>query len=269
VNRLAFRQILFFASGVLAIAAAAAAMRGSSWSPLDAFLEHRAGLESQQAALNRDVTAGGLSATGRTSFGHYDPSAVPPGGFTSGSTGAHDGSRSPMSGFAPDRLHGAVGAGGSSPSASAGNLWRLMGLAHAPSPAASPDSTTHVSTPRPPAPPRTHTSTGGTTHTPSHGSATAPSFSTHAPATTAPVILIGNNPTPVSGLIGGGSSGPTGGSFAPGGGGGGGGGGTIGGGGGSVGGGGGGFSATPEPAAILLVGSGLIAVAALRRRRRA
>jgi hypothetical protein len=269
VNRLAFRRIVFFASGVLAIAAAAAAMRGTSWSPLDAFLEHRSGPESQQAVLNRDLTAGGLSATGHTAFGHYDPSAVAPGGIVSGSAGAHDSGRAATSGFAPDRLHGAFGAGGSGPSASAGNLWRLMGLTRAASPAASPESTTHVSTPRPPAPPRTHTSTGGATHTaPPSSHASAPSnhsAPTPGAVTTAPVILIGNNPTPVSGLIGGGSSGPTGGggSFGPGGGTGG-----TGGGGGSIGG-GGGFSATPEPAAILLVGSGLIAVAALRRRRRA
>jgi hypothetical protein len=219
-------------------------MRVTSWSPVDAFLEHRAAPESQQA-LATDLNMSGLHGGSRSPFGAYDPAAIGYGAFnsTSSASGRHD-AHAGVTGFTPDRLHGSFSSSASGPSASAGNLWRLMGLSRGHSAAA--PSSTHTATHQP------SSSKPSSSHAPSH------STSGHGPSTTtAPVILIGNDPTPVGGLIGGGSSGNSvSGTFPP-----------VGGH--SPTGGGLKLAATPEPASVLLLCTGLIGLAALIRRRRA
>ncbi|HZT75047.1 MAG TPA: PEP-CTERM sorting domain-containing protein [Vicinamibacterales bacterium] len=248
---------ILVACGILAIAAAAAAMRGTSWSPVDAFLDYGSvPVSQQQAALTNDVEPTGLRGTGRTPFGPYQPAATPPGAVVSGSSVPHDGAKGASTyGFGLDHVHGAFSSGGSGPSASAGNLWRLMGLGHGRSTQTPTAAATHASTPaRPPkAPAQTHTPAAHSGSGGSHGSS-GPSTTT----ITAPAILIGNNAAPVGSLIGDTPTTPGGGTFAPG----------------APGGlhtpnGGPGFSATPEPASILLLGTGLIALAAMLRRVRA
>jgi len=271
VIRSAIRRTALFACGILGIAAAAAAMRGNSWSPLDAFLDHGTAPESQQALLNADLGSNGLSGSLHTSFGSaYRPSAIGPsvtgmsiGGFS------HDAGKSNEGGWSSTRLAGANAAGHEGPSASAGNLWRLLGLTHgqvATTPSAH-ASTPHQTASKPASAPHTnapHASNGGQSSAINVVNSPSTSIAVvNAAFVTAPVILIGNNAIPVSNLIGGGSSG---GSFVQGG---------------SLPpmhggtlppihhGGGGGLSATPEPASIFLMGTGLFGLAAIVRRKRA
>jgi hypothetical protein len=282
VIRSAIRRTTLFACGILGIAAAAAAMRGNSWSPLDAFLDHGTAPESQQALLNTDLSPNGSSGSLRTSFGSaYRPSAIGP-GVTGMSIGgfSHDADKSNEGGWSSSRMAGAFAASHDGPSASAGNLWRLLGLTHGQAAttqtASTHTSTPHQTAPKPAAPHTTapHSSNGGSQGGGSPANVinvvNSPSASVTANATfvTAPVILIGNNATQVSNLIGGGNSGSqgSGGSFVQGG--------TLppvhrGGGQGGGQGGGGGLSATPEPASIFLIGTGLFGLAAIVRRKRA
>ena len=129
--RSALSKPIIFTCGILGIAAAAAAMRTTSWSPIEAFLDHRTAPESQQAAVATELTQTSPRSAGQASFGAYSPSAQGPAVFPQGGVAPmHDSAKSASaSGFAADRLHGAYSAGANGPSASAGNLWRLMGLA--------------------------------------------------------------------------------------------------------------------------------------------
>ena len=248
--RSALRRPILVSSAILGIAAAgtAAAMHTTPWAPIDAFLDQRSAPTSEQALLANDTSSSAYRAPGRTPFGAYNPKAEGPAAFATGSPVTHDSAKPPSaSGFAADRLHGANAARGNGPSASAGNLWRLMGLAHAN--AASSAAATHASTPRQaaaPKSPKTPSSHSGS----GHAQAPTPVATL---AQTTPAMLIGNDPAPVGSLIGGAAGSPI---PPPGGG--------V-----KIAGGGGSLAATPEPAPALLFGTGLIGLAALVRRRRA
>ncbi len=260
--RSALRRPILITCGILGVAAAgAAAMHTTtSWSPVDAFLEFRSAPETQQAALMDATTASGLRSGSRTPFAEYQPSAVGSGSVPTGgeARALGTGKASGASSWAADHLHGAYSAGGAGPSAAAGNLWRLMGLAHGRSEAAT-TASTHAATPRQPKAPKPpkepHNSSGH------GGGATVTTPPASAPLTTAPVLLIGGDPASV-GLPAATSGGPSTGAFAPGA-------GhvpnlpTVG----HVGHAAGGMAATPEPASFLLLGTGLLGFGWMRRRR--
>lgn len=256
MTRSVFSRLILLTCGILTIAGAAGAMRVKHWTPIDAFLEHRNTTPVIGSTMGGDLRPSSTMALNHRGFGAFDPDALAPGGFVTGTAGKLDMGKRSDAGWADDRLPGAPSAGTTGGSASLGGLWRLMGLAHGQDHAAA-TSTTHstVTHTAATAKPTTHSSTSHTT-APTVSTTVADPVATIAQVTT-PAILIGNNTTPVSGLING-STTLTGGSITPGhtktG---------IGAGTGVS-----GFSATPEPTSALLFGTGLLLLSMTLRRRR-